>query len=469
MLFNSYEFIFIYLPIVLFLFYFLERRGSDIAAKIWLLVMSFYFYAQWNIQDVPLFLISLLGNYLLSFKLIPANQYALKLPARKILLIIGLILNLALLIYYKFTTVLPLGISFYTLQQISYLVDAYQGLVEDPTFIDYALYISFFSRVMSGPITAYTDIVPQWRDPQRKAVNYQNLSKGVLLFFIGLFKKLIFGDLLLSWASDGFAHPHMLTFLDSWATILSYTFGLYFDFSGYSDMAVGLALMFNIEFINNFNSPFKATSLIDFWNRWHISLTQFINAYVYTPLLRAWAPISFLKAMVSTFLTMLIVGFWHGASWGFIIFGAIHGIGLVVNHTVKKNKIKIPNPIAWLLTFFTVNVALVFLRASHVSDAIQILKAIFNVYGIAIPVKYSATLRSLSDIGIHFKEWGIDKMGIITPVLFCFFLFMLLTKSSSQVVEHFQPNQRHWIFLVFLIVLSLLNLSAYQSFVYINF
>ncbi|THB68581.1 MAG: MBOAT family protein, partial [Gammaproteobacteria bacterium] len=256
-----------------------------------------------------------------------------------------------------------------------FLVDSYEGLVREKSFLNYSIFVVFFPQLIAGPIVHHGEMMPQFKDSENKGISMENIKKGFMIFSIGLFKKIIIADTFAVWATEGFDVIPNLGFIDAWITSFSYTFQLYFDFSGYTDMAVGAALFFNIALPKNFNSPYKATGIIDFWKRWHITLTNFITTYIYTPIIRSLDRVTFTKAMAATFLTFMIAGLWHGASWTFVVFGGLHGIGLVVNHVWKKKvKIKLGKVLSWVITINFVNITFVFFRATNFHDAIKVLK-----------------------------------------------------------------------------------------------
>jgi len=272
--------------------------------------------------------------------------------------------------------ILPLGISFFTITQIAFLVDAYEGLVEERNLLNYALFVTFFPHLLAGPILHHSDMMPQFEQMKNKVINWKNIYFGLVLFLLGLFKKVVIADTFSVWASAGFDTAQPLTLIPAWLSSLSYTFQLYFDFSGYSDMAVGIGWMFNINLPINFNSPYKATGIIDFWKRWHITLTNFITTYLYTPILRSFSSITFSHMLMAIFLSMLISGIWHGAGWTYIIWGGMHGLALVVNHLWKRNKLYMPSFFGWVITFSFVNITFVFFRSKTVSGA----TALTNTY-----------------------------------------------------------------------------------------
>lgn len=489
MLFNSLEFLFCFLPVTLVTYFLLLRKRLTIAAKSWLLFASLFFYSWWNVKYLPLILASILFNYTIGALLADYDSLSRRIVSKKTVFVTGLSANIALLCWFKYmdffigtvngmtgtslpllNIVLPLGISFFTITQIAFLVDAYEGLVEERNLLDYALFVTFFPHLLAGPILHHSDMMPQFDRLRNKVINWKNLYLGLMLFFIGLFKKVVIADSFSAWATAGFDAVEPLTIFPAWLTSLSYTFQLYFDFSGYSDMAVGIGWMFNIRLPVNFNSPYKATGMIDFWKRWHITLTNFITTYLYTPILRAFGNITFSSSLVAVFLAMVISGFWHGAGWTFVIWGALHGAGLVVNHFWKKKKLKMPSWLGWLITFNFVNISFVFFRSKTVDGALEIIKGMVGVNG-AMLHKSLAGIPFLQNLGFTFGKWlepvkGNDKTWIYCLVAL---IAVLVCKNSIQIIEKVRPR---WGWVILLLVISfwaLLDMNKVSEFLYFQF
>jgi alginate O-acetyltransferase complex protein AlgI len=297
MLFNSYSFILFFIPIVWLGFRFLSSNRLLTGALIWLTISSFYFYAYWNPPFIFLLLFSILFNFSIGKALEGKNRY------RKYFLFLGVAVNLLLIVYFKYGNFfmsnifalsssqwvdkdifLPLGISFFTFQQIAFLVEVYQGKIVAPSLLNFSLFVSFFPQLIAGPIVRYPEIVPYFSRKKTFGVSYRNIALGLFLFSIGLAKKVIIADSLSPWVAQVFDKTGSLQFWTAWSGTLAYTFQIYFDFSGYSDMALGLGKLFNISLPINFNSPYKALSITDFWRRWHITLSSFLRDYLYIPL-----------------------------------------------------------------------------------------------------------------------------------------------------------------------------------------
>lgn len=489
MLFNSFEFMFLFLPVTLVVYFLLLRQRLTIAARSWLLFASLFFYSWWDIRYLPLILGSILFNYTIGGALAEYEQARHRSVSKRAIFICGILVNIGLLGWFKYmdffiTTVnslsgaqlpllkivLPLGISFFTITQIAFLVDAYEGLVEERNLLNYALFVTFFPHLLAGPILHHKEMMPQFDRLRNKVVNWKNLYLGLTLFFLGLFKKVVLADAFSVWASAGFDTSQPLTLIPAWLTSLSYTFQLYFDFSGYSDMAVGIGWMFNIQLPVNFNSPYKATGMIDFWKRWHITLTDFITTYLYTPILRAFGSITFSRSLVAVFLAMLISGFWHGAGWNFIVWGGMHGAGLVVNHVWKKKKRKMPAWLGWLITFNFVNVSFVFFRAKSLEGAGRILEGMAGLNGVMLHSSL-AKLTFLHDLGIVFGKWldqihGSDKTWIMVLVALA---ITGLMKNSMELVARVRPVWGFCLLLLCVTCWSLLDMSKVSEFLYFQF
>jgi len=315
---------------------------------------------------------------------------------KKTLLTIGIISNILLLGYFKYADflienmnsllnshmsllhlALPLAISFFTFQQIAYLVDSYRGETKEYDFLNYANFVTFFPQLIAGPIVHHSEMMPQFSKTKNKVKNYHNIALGLFIFSIGLFKKVVIADSFAVWATQGFDVAVSLNFFEAWATSLSYTFQLYFDFSGYTDMAIGAALLFNIKLPINFNSPYKATNIQDFWKRWHITLSRFLKEYIYIPL--GGNRKGQYRTYSNLIGTFLIGGIWHGAGWTFVFWGLLHGIALVVQKIWSSLGFHMHKILAWFITFNFINIAWVFFRAKEWNDALKVLHGMFDL------------------------------------------------------------------------------------------
>ncbi len=490
MLFNSYEFIFVFLPISLFVYFYLNHKRLTTASKSWLVFASLFFYSWWNIAYLPLILTSVLFNYAIASAIVEYDELKKKYFSKKSLLQIGLVFNIGLLAYFKYADffisntnslvntdigllhlVLPLAISFFTLQQIAFLVDSYEGLVKEKSFLDYTIFVTFFPQLIAGPIVHHKEMMPQFVSMKNKVKNYKNITVGLFIFSIGLFKKVIIADTFAIWATAGFDTATTLNLLEAWIVSLSYTFQLYFDFSGYTDMAIGAALLFNIKLPINFNSPYKATGVIDFWQRWHITLSSFITIYIYTPLVKSFNKLTFHKAMIATIVTFLIAGLWHGASWMFVIFGGLHGLALVINNYWKKTKIKMNIILAWFITFNFVNITFVFFRANEWDDAIKVLRSMFSLDNIMLPSILESVLPFLNKFGVEFGWFtqNIQGKSFTFAWLIAGFILVLFFENSTKKLNNFKPNIVNSFIFVAAFTISFYKLSGYSEFLYFRF
>jgi D-alanyl-lipoteichoic acid acyltransferase DltB (MBOAT superfamily) len=482
MLFNSYEFIFAFLPLTFFIYFFLLNKRLIIGAKGFLVFASLFFYSWWNIAYLPLILVSMLFNYVVGNSLNKRSQSKVN---PKTLLIIGIIANLSLLGYFKYADffienfngisganiqplnlLLPLAISFFTFQQIAYLVDSYKGLTKEYDFLNYALFVTFFPQLIAGPIVHHKEMMPQFASTYNLVKKYKNIALGLFIFSIGLFKKVVIADTFAVWTTNGFDNAVTLNLIEAWATSLSYTFQLYFDFSGYTDMAIGAALLFNIKLPINFNSPYKALNIQDFWRRWHITLSRFLRDYVYIPL--GGNKISSFRTYSNLLATFVIGGLWHGAGWTFVFWGFLHGVALIIHRAWSNLGFKMWTWLAWFITFNFVNIAWVFFRAKEWDDALKVLGAMFTGE-IVLPNKYAEKLSFFHDVTFGEVFFHIEGRSELTFWLIAGFIIILLFKNSSQYFVRFKVN---WYFgiLFFIFILSgILNLTKVSEFLYFNF
>ena len=461
MLFNEPIFIFLFLPITWLLV--LISRG--IGTKYILISASLFFYAYWNPKLIFLLISSIIFNYFLSKHFINGTR-------GKLSLIAGISLNLFTLGYFKYknfflsnicslfecsytfeTLILPLGISFFTFQQISFLLDRYNNLEKHPAFVDFFLFISFFPQLVAGPIVGSRQFLPQING--RAVWIYQDyMWRGLTLFNIGLFKKIVIADQLAQNVLPVFkmAETSAVSFTDAWIGTLSFTFQIYFDFSAYSDMAIGLALLFGIILPINFNSPYKAFNIIDFWRRWHITLSKFLRDYVYIAIggNRYGTIIRYRNIMI----TMLIGGIWHGAGWTFLIWGGLHGIFILLNHSwrfVTNNKFNniVFRLFAWILTFSSVAIAWVPFRANDMNATLNMYKSMFSKEGFIEPLtavkvsdlhliealNYTGNTLLASKIDEIPSYWGLGVISIAVLSLTC-----LIMPNSTQITAYFEKN-----------------------------
>ncbi len=449
MIFSSPQFILLFLPTAFFVYFFLNRIRLITAGKTWLVATSLVFYAYWNKAYLPLLLGSILFNFMVGRRL-ARNREAMNFRfSQRFVLTFSVIANVALLGYFKYasffvgnvdsllkldyaipTILLPLGISFFTFTQIAYLVDSYRGEVEEYDFINYALFVTFFPHLIAGPILHHREMMTQFKSRWTLTMRYRNIVLGLFIFSIGLFKKVVVADTFAIWANAGFDGESTLNLFNAWATSLSYTFQLYFDFSGYCDMAIGASLLFNIWLPINFNSPYKALNIQDFWRRWHMTLSRYLRDYLYIPLggNRSTNGHMYFNIMV----TFVLGGLWHGASWMFIIWGALHGVALVIHRIWSGFTIRMPKVLAWLLTFCFVNVTWVFFRAKTLHDAQRVLDGMIDVGALlhfpvdGIPTDNLAWGGPFADYLLRWLPHGLAANAL------CFGAIIIALAISSQ-------------------------------------
>lgn len=523
MLFNSPEFIFVFLPIVVFVFYVIGSRGSHLAAIAWLALASLFFYGWWNPAYVMLLMISVTGNYIFGLLIIKAG--AGRDSARpKHLLIAAIASNLLLLGYYKYANfflsnvdniagtnlaigeiILPLGISFFTFTQIAFLVDTYQGKVKELNFIHYTLFATYFPHLIAGPVLHHKEMMPQFG--KKIIFNFRPhlFAIGLTIFFIGLFKKVVIADTLATYAAPVFEAANTgttaISFFSAWGGAIAYALQLYYDFSGYSDMAIGLSLLFGIRLPLNFNSPYKAANIIDFWRRWHITLSRFLRDYLYITL--GGNRKGKLRRHINLMVVMLLGGLWHGAGWTFVIWGGLHGLYLMINHgwrslcgiTKAEN-----NQGSWwglwsarILTFMAVTIAWVFFRAENMGAAMKVLEGMSGLNGFILPSKLLQILDYFGSFGPYLEIQGVkftldpvfDQWGY--PLLVILLAFTWAAPNTQQFMARYRPaldmpadeagrsplqwrlSRRSAVFSAMVATLALLGLTEVSEFLYFRF
>ena len=422
MLFNSFEFIFLFLPITVVLYFtFIRLLGREYGLGI-LVGASLFFYGYWNPEYLLLILFSIAINFTLGSWAIPRGR-----RFQTAFLVIGVTFNLGLLGYFKYanffvdnvnaltganwnleTIVLPLAISFFTFQQISYLVDSWQGKTREYNLLHYSLFVAFFPQLIAGPIVHHKEMLPQFSLPETSAPKVRNFAIGLSIFAIGLFKKTVIADSLSTYVGPVYDSPvavEDLDFFRAWGSTLAYTFQLYFDFSGYSDMAIGAARLFGIRLPINFFSPYKAFNIVEFWRRWHITLSRFLRDYLYIAM--GGNRQGKIRRYRNLFLTMLIGGLWHGAGWTFVLWGALHGGYLIVNHAWRRalqmvglnlDELALYRYASWLLTFLAVVVGWVYFRAPNLEQANSILLAMAGANGAELSAGLVARAGGLAEV-----------------------------------------------------------------------
>jgi alginate O-acetyltransferase complex protein AlgI len=426
MLFNSYLFLLAYLPITLAGFFILGRRSQFLGAA-WLAAASLVFYGWWDYRYLPLLLASVGFNYWCALRLRAGAG-----GSRNKHFLAGAIgANLVLLVYYKYANffaasfadlsgqavpalniILPIGISFFTFTQIAYLVDTYQGKVREGRLVHYLLFVTYFPHLIAGPVLHHKEMMPQFADRRNYAISARNVAVGLAIFCIGLAKKVLVADNIGPYSADLFGHAAAPSLLLAWGGVLAYAFQLYFDFSGYSDMAIGLSRLFGVRLPLNFDSPYKARNIVEFWRRWHMTLSRFLRDYLYIPMGgNRHGPV---RRYANLMTTMVLGGLWHGAGWNFMIWGFLHGVYLIINHLwagVARALRLSPEAVLWRLagvavTFVAVCAAWVFFRSPDLATALTILRGMAGVFGVALPDSIASRLHVLQPL--------FDMLGVRT-------------------------------------------------------
>ncbi|MDP2787359.1 MAG: MBOAT family protein [Pseudomonadota bacterium] len=468
MLFNSIEFLFLFLPVLLFVFFRLGRYSRRLAAA-WLAAGSIFFYGWWNPAYVGLLLASILFNYLVGYGLARGGDIG-SLRRRRWLLF-GIACNLGLLAYFKYANffidtlntafgmsygfaeiILPLGISFFTFTQIAFLVDAARGEAKEFDFIHYVLFVTYFPHLIAGPVLHHKEMMPQFGRAATYRFNTEFITVGMTIFALGLFKKVVLADGVAPYATPIFSAAEageMLSFFQAWGGALAYTLQLYFDFSGYSDMAIGLSYMIGVKLPLNFNSPYKAANIAEFWRRWHMTLSRFLRDYLYIPLGgNRKGPA---RRYVNLMATMLLGGLWHGAGWSFVVWGGLHGLYLVIHQAWSAIRQRLgwvaPSRLGRIasvaLTFLAVVVAWVFFRAESFSGALSVLSGMSGLNGISLPEAIALRMGAISpwleQVGVTFAPGGgrdfvFNYLWILAllPVVF-------LTPNTQEIMRRFPP------------------------------
>lgn len=521
MLFNSYMFIFLFLPLSLMGFYAIGRFYHRNMAFVWLGAASLFFYGWWNHRYIVLLLVSVIFNYAIGIFISKNIKNVCRLW-----LIVGVIGNIFVLSYCKYSiffidtinvlfhadivigkVVLPLAISFFTFQQVAYLVDVYRGKTKEYDFLSYLTFVTFFPQLIAGPIVHHQQMMPQFKG-NKISCNKADLAVGLTIFFMGLFKKTIMADGIRPYADslfDGAINGNSPLFFQSWGGVLAFSFQIYFDFSAYSDMALGVGRMFGVKLPLNFNSPYKASSIIDFWRRWHITLSLFLRDYLYIPLGGNKGCV--LRRYFNLMIVMLLGGLWHGPSWTFIFWGGVHGFYLSVNHIWRSfvgARFRCDSQIVLVLikcfsvgsTFMFVAFAWVLFRAENLDTAIIIYKGMFGLNGVSVHMPIALKLGA--------KDF-FEKVGIIMPLdgarhlaytylwLLVLSFYVWILPNISQIMKNYEPvcerfakeeeagaiivdkyltwsPTNTWaLFLALVTVLAVLGITKMNAFIYFNF
>lgn len=492
MLFNSYIFIFIFLPLVLAGWYFLNSRKAYTAAKFYLAGMSLWFYGYFNTYYLAIIVISILGNYLLSFLM----KFSRSKITSRLGLTAGLLFNFGFLFYFKYYDfffeninvvfgtdfalkhiLLPLGISFFTFQQVSFIVDRCIGKAEHYAFADYITFVTFFPQLIAGPIVLYKEMMPQFEEVSNRSFRIDNFSRGIAIFTMGLGKKVLLADVLALIVNFGFEQTAYLDTPSTLLVMLAYTFQIYFDFSGYSDMAIGLGKMFNIELPVNFDSPYKACSVKELWQRWHMTLSRFFIQYVYIPL--GGSRKGKVRTLVNIFLVFFLSGIWHGANWTYVAWGTMQGLLVVWDNlgiVGVNGKITIPRWLGWLLTFSFFNLSLLFFGSSSISNALQMFKNIFALNESGYIFKLAAKL-DIPEFYLLKQIINLTNPSLLNYAFVALFVILLLIsaliisrKNTLQIVaEQKTLSGRFALLISVLFVWCVISFSQVSTFIYFNF
>lgn len=517
MLFNSAVFLFVYLPILLFVFFRLGKFSHRLAAT-WLTAGSLFFYGWWNPVYLGLLLASIIFNFLLGYTIAKGSDIGSR--KRKRLLVLGLVGNLALLGYYKYANffidtfnaalgveygfaeiILPLGISFFTFTQIAFLVDAARGEAREFDFVHYSLFVTYFPHLIAGPVLHHKEMMPQFKQPAVYRFNHVFFTVGLTVFAFGLFKKVVLADGIAPYAAPAFALAESgepLHLFQAWGGALAYTLQLYFDFSGYSDMAIGLSYMIGVRLPLNFNSPYKAASITEFWRRWHMTLSRFLRDYLYIPLggNRKGAARRYFNLMA----TMLLGGLWHGAGWTFVIWGGLHGIYLVIHqawlglrkrlgHNLARST-SVGHVFGVSLTFLMVVVGWVFFRAQTFDGALAVLRAMFGFNGVTLPDAIALRMGDVAPLlvkaGVVFTPGGGSSFLMNYLWIAALLPMVFLAPNTQQIMARYKPaldcphewqaNRLAWlpgrgwaVLMAVVLVAGLLSLAQPSEFLYFQF
>lgn len=428
-------------------------------SKLFLIATSIIFYAYSSLESTLLLISSISMNFFISRVLHLKEK-------QKIVLTLGILFNLTLLSYYKYSNfflessnalfntdfsylyiTLPLAISFFTFQQIAFLMDSYHRNVNEKSFLNYFLFVSFFPQLIIGPIVKHSELMPQFSVKKNLQIDTSNITRGLTLIAIGLFKKVVLADTLAIWANHGYAHVATITTPEAWLSILAFTFQIYFDFSGYTDIALGIALLFNIVLPINFNSPYKAKNIQDAWQSWHITLTRFFVTYLYFPLVKRYKS---LRYLILTFI-FAISGLWHGADWTFVLWGLSFAVIMLIYQLWKKYGFILPSFIAWMLTFSFITLSTVLFRAQNFFEA---------------KIMFVHLFTSQKALGIHYNyPYDLKTVSIfLLSILIIFF-----TPNAVEYTKKLKLTLASGITVTALFIISIISVGEGHEFIYFNF
>ena len=485
MYFNSYVFILFFLPLSVIGYFLLQKRGWRKAAAVYIIGMTLWFCGYGNPWNTVIFVLLIFMNY--GFVILLRQKRNRTEAAgsgekvsdtkkgsrqKKWVLTAGILLDVVILIFFKFSGRLPLGISFYTFQLIAYLVDTYRGKCEDQTLFEYLQFMCFFPRFLQGPIVLQEDFIPQLRAENRSILSYDHLGRGFYSFALGLGKKVLLADSLAKIVSQGYADVTALNSTEALLVMVCYSLQLYFDFSGYCDMASGIALMFNVNLPVNFHSPYKAASISEFWDRWHMTLTRFFTRYVYIPL--GGSRKGTARTLLNIMIIFLLSGFWHGTNWTFLVWGALHGLCMVFERVTGYEKWKIPHVLKVAWNFVLTTFAWSIFRAESLSQAGQLWNRLFtgeigkisgqitSVFNDTMEIRLLVRMKLLPFLSGH---PGVPAVAMTVVLLIACFLM----KNTTQKTEQMKWNAWKMLVTVGLIFWSVMSLADITQFLYVNF
>ena len=495
MLFNSYIFIFLFLPITLIGWYLFNKAKLYKSATLFLSLMSFWFYGYYNYYYLLILIGSILINYFFSYLIKKTSQKGSKVFVKTVMLtgVTANLLVLGIFKYYDFfvtninkifctnfnlrNIILPLGISFFTFQQISFVIDRYRGQCQHYSLVDYVAYVSFFPQLIAGPIVLHSEMIPQLVNYEKRKFDVALFYEGCLYFSLGLAKKVLIADFLGNVVDYFYTYAEYLDTPGAILIVITYAMQLFFDFSGYSDMAIGLGLLFGIRLPINFNSPYKAVSVKDFWRRWHITLGRFFTTYVYIPLGGNKKGVA--RTIINVMIVFSLSGLWHGSEWSFVIWGILHGIGValadIFSLIKKKSENKICKKVGQIFTFIYVSLAFVFFRSDNVAQAVTVFKRLFSgtfyhairyaTWEIKCPEVYLITKILSMKANAYLTYWYL-ALYLFVLVLALVFSFKMSTK---EIIDKYRTKNAFALICALFLVWSVISFSNVSKFLYFNF
>lgn len=488
MLFNSYIFVLLFLPVTVIGYWQVNKLKSELWGKLWLIASSLVFYGCYSLKCLLILLVAIMVNFGLTSAMSGDKG---KKTWSKVCLAASLVFNIGILAYFKYTAfvvdninrlghkelvvpeiILPLGISFYVFGQIAYAINVHKGSTKPANFVDYVAYMTFFPKISQGPIQLYDDFEEKLKDKERRSVNYEKILKGLYLFALGLGKKVLLADNFAKIVNEGFANYNNYNSVEIAITMICYSLQIYFDFSGYCDMASGIGKMLNIELPINFNSPYKANSIADFWQRWHMTLNQFFTRYIYIPL--GGSRNGSFRTVLNVMIVFAISGIWHGANWTFVVWGLLNGLFVVIYRLGRKWIDKIPNAIRIPVTFAITTLLWSIFRSDNLTHAWAMIKRLFTA-GLThcnAPLFYDfntiTEIRIISRLGFQSVIDAVPWLIVVNVLIICMIL-VFFTENSAERIEKFKPTWGKCGAFVLLMTLSIISMSQVTEFIYYNF